>query len=60
MSLSANDDKRHIMDCGLRTLPHGHWRLREPAAASEEEAEEGEEEVDTEEDSGEDVNQNGC
>lgn len=27
-SLSANDDKRQILDCGLRTLPHGHWRLR--------------------------------
>lgn len=65
-SLSANDDKRHIMDCGLKTLPHGHWRLREQVAvvATAESDSENEEDAvakeDTEEDSGEDVKHNGC
>jgi hypothetical protein len=30
VALSADDDKRIIMDDGIHTLAHGHFRLRDP------------------------------
>lgn len=33
-SLSAEDDKRQILQCGIRTLPYGHYKLGEEDAAT--------------------------